>query len=349
MRILKMKLNDSKYLTFDDVLIVPKFSSIRSRKDVDVSSMDLRLPIISSNMDTITSTEMAIAMGKAGGMGVLHRFWSVQENVDAFVKANIAAPNVSVSIGITDGEKERAEALIDAGAKIVFIDVAHGAQIAVVDQVRFLREKYKMNIEIVAGNFATAESIRHFCLELNDADLFPDAFKVGIGPGSVCTTRIKTGIGIPQLYAIMSCVQTGLPIIADGGMRTSGDIIKSLAAGAKAAMLGGMLAGTIETPGEVIYPEGEKVCPVKVYRGSASKESYADQNKVSDWRAAEGIYTTVPLRGSVNEVLQDIEGSLRSSFSYVGAKNITEFQDKATFIEVSNSSQKENGPHAVRS
>jgi len=345
-----MKFNDNKFLTFDDVLILPGFSEIQSRKDVDLSSMDLKLPIISANMDTITGPEMAIAMGNAGGMGVLHRFWSIEDNVKAFVKANIAAPNVSVSIGITDSEKERAEALVDAGAKIVFIDVAHGAQIGVVNQVRFLREKYKGNIEIVAGNFATAESIRHFCLELNDSDLFPDAFKVGIGPGSVCTTRIKTGIGVPQLYAIMGCAQAGLPIVADGGMRSPGDIAKALAAGAKAVMLGGMLAGTLETPGEVIWPESSGPSgPIKVYRGSASKESYTDQNKISDWRAAEGVYTTVPLRGSVTEVLQDIEGGLRSAFSYVGAKNMTEFQDKATFIEVSNSSQKESGPHAVRS
>lgn len=344
-----MKISNNKYLTFDDVLILPGFSNIQSRKDVDLSSMDLKLPIISANMDSITGPDMAIAMSKAGGMGVLHRFGSIEDNVKDFKKVKATTDNVAISIGITDAEKDRAVALIDSGASIVFIDVAHGAQISVVEQVRFLREKYKSNIEIVAGNFATGESIRHFCLELNDADLFPDAFKVGIGPGSVCTTRIKTGIGVPQLFAILDCVRAGLPVIADGGMRTPGDIAKALAAGSKAVMLGGMFAGTMETPGEIIYPEGIKAQPVKVYRGSASKESYVDQNKISDWRAAEGVYTTVPLRGSVTEVLQDIEGGLRSAFTYVGAKNLMEFQDKAEFIEVSTSSQKENGPHAVRS
>lgn len=344
-----MKLDTTEYLTFDDVLIAPSFSNLRSRKDVDLSSMELSLPIISSNMDTITGEQMAIAMGKAGGMGVLHRFWSIEDNVKAFVNANIEAPNVGVSIGISDEEKQRAEALIDAGAKLVFIDVAHGAQVAVAEQVKFLREKYSSNIEIIAGNFATGDSIRHFCLELNDTNLFPDAFKVGIGPGSVCTTRIKTGVGVPQLYAIMSCANLGMTIVADGGMRNSGDIAKALAAGATSVMLGGMLAGTKETPGEIIYPEGEKAGPIKVYRGSASKESYVDQNKIAEWRSAEGVYTTVPARGSVVEVLQDIEGGLRSAFTYVGASNLKEFQENATFIKISNSSLKENSAHAVRS
>lgn len=340
----------NKYLTFDDVLILPNYSSIRSRKDVDLSSMDLKLPIISANMDTITGVGMAVAMGKAGGAGALHRFWSIQDNVAAFKKANVA-PNVIVSIGVGDSEKERAEALVDAGANIVLVDVAHGAQISVVEQVAFLRETYGTNIEVIVGNFATAESIRHFCLELNDAALFPDAFKVGIGPGSVCTTRIKTGVGVPQLYSLIDCVRSGMPIIADGGMKTPGDISKALAVGAKAAMLGGMLSGTIETPGEIIYPESNNgpSCPIKAYRGSASKESYSDQNKTAAWRASEGVTTTVPLRGSVTEVLQDIEGGLRSAFTYVGAANMEEFQEKAQLIEVSTSSQRENGAHAIRS
>lgn len=345
-----MKIESAEYLTFDDVLIVPRYSELASRKDVDLSSGDLKLPIISANMNTITGPHMAIAMGKAGGSGVLHRFCSIEDNVKMFVEANIEARNVGVSIGITDGEKERAEALIDVGAKLLFIDVAHGAQLAVANQVKFLKEKYGSNIELVVGNFATADTIKHFCLELNDTKLFPDAFKVGIGPGSVCTTRIKTGVGIPQLYAIMSCASVGIPVIADGGMRNSGDIAKALAAGAKAVMLGGMLAGTMETPGDIIYVESldGKGCPMKSYKGSASLESYAEQGKVADWRSAEGVSTTVPVRGSVKEVLQDIEGGLRSAFTYVGAANLEEFQRKATFVKISNSSLKENSAHVLK-
>lgn len=340
-----MQIKNSEYLTFDDVLLLPKFSNIRSRRDVDISSMDLTLPVISANMDTITGLDMAVAMGKSGGSGVLHRFWSIEDNVKAFVEANIQAPNVAVSIGISDTEKQRAEALIDAGAKTIYIDVAHGAQLGVVEQVKFLREKYTDSIKIIAGNFATGESIRHFGLELNDTKLFPDAFKVGIGPGSVCTTRIKTGIGVPQLYAIIDCASIGFPVVADGGIRHSGDVAKALAAGADAVMIGGMLSGTLETPGEIIYPEGDKVCPVKVYKGSASLTSYGEQGKVAEWRTAEGISTTVPLKGSVKEILADIEGGLRSAFTYVGASNLKDFQSKATFVKVSGNTFKENTAH----
>ncbi len=340
-----MRIKTSEYLTFDDVLLLPNYTNIRSRKDVYISGMDLNLPVISSNMDTITGVDMAITMAKSGGMGVLHRFCSIEENVKALKEVLKHTPNVAVSVGITNGEKERAIALIDSGAEIVFIDVAHGAQLAVVEQVRFLREKYKNNIEIIAGNFATGESIKHFCLELNDTKLFPDAFKVGLGPSGVCTTRLKTGVGVPQLYAIIDCASAGFPIVADGGIRHAGDIAKALAAGASAVMIGGMLAGTTETPGEIIYPEGEKVCPVKLYKGSASLVSYGEQGKVAEWRTAEGISTTVPLKGSAKEVLSDIEGGLRSAFTYVGASNLKEFQEKATFIKISNNTTKENGTY----
>lgn len=340
-----MQFKANEYLTFDDVLILPKFSNISSRKDVDISSMDLKLPVISANMNTVTGTEMAITMAKNGGMGVLHRFWSVEENVEALKKVLEHTSEVGVSVGVSDAEKERACALVDSGAKVIFIDVAHGAQLSVVEQVKYLREKYSNNIEIIAGNFATGESIRHFGLELNDPKLFPDAFKVGIGPGSVCTTRIKTGIGVPQLYAIMDCVSVGFPIVADGGLKAAGDVAKALAAGASAVMIGGMLSGTTETPGEVILTtEGSR----KVYKGSASQDSYQEQNKIAEWRTAEGVTTTVPLKGSAAEVLRDIEGGLRSAFTYVGASNLKEFQERSTFVKVSPNTNKENSPHGLR-
>lgn len=340
-----MNIKSAEYLTFDDVLILPKFSNISSRKDVDISSMNLKLPVISANMNTVTGSAMAIAMANSGGLGVLHRFWSVEENVTALKTVLQTTPNVAVSVGVSEAEKERASALVESGAKTVFIDVAHGAQLSVVEQVKFLREKYSDNIKIVAGNFATAESIRHFGLELNDLKLLPDAFKVGIGPGSVCTTRIKTGVGVPQLYAIMDCVNVGFPVVADGGIKSAGDVAKALAAGASAVMIGGLLAGTQETPGDVVITtEGNS----KVYKGSASLDSYQEQNKIADWRTAEGVTTTVPLKGSAAEVLQDIEGGLRSAFTYVGASTVKEFQERSTFVKVSSNTNKENTAHGLR-
>lgn len=337
----------SEYLTFDDVLIKPTFSEVASRKLVDLSTsltngnitVNLKLPILSANMDTITGSEMAIAMANAGGLGVLHRFWSIEDNLTAFNKVLAEGLTCAGSVGLGDYEFKRAISLFEAGCEVLVLDVAHGAQMAVVAQYKRLKEVLRDSI-IVVGNFATIDSIRTFCFHLNGK---PDAIKVGIGPGSACTTRIKTGVGMPQLTAILECVKAGIPVIADGGMRSSGDIAKALAVGAKAVMLGGMLSGTIETNGDIIYPEGEKVCPVKVYRGSASKESYCDQNK--DWACAEGETFIVPYKGPVAQVLADIEGGLKSSFSYVNSNNLTSFQNNAKLVVVSNNTILENKAH----
>lgn len=335
-----------EYVTFDDVLIKPKMSFIDSRRSVSLRSellgTSLRLPIFSSNMDTVTGSEMCGAMHTGGGMGVLHRFCSINSNVEMW-KRNGGA----VSVGIGEKELERAIALNQAGAKIIFIDVAHGASYGVAAQLKEIK-KYT-DAFVVVGNFASADSIQEF-LKLTHVSMNvePDAFKIGIGPGSACTTRIKTGIGMPQLSAIMECAKvSSIPVIADGGMKTAGDIAKAFAAGAKAVMLGGMLAGTDETPGEVIHSSDVdgNLIRFKSYRGSASKESYAVQNKNADWRTDEGEAFTVPYKGSVVSVLKDIEGGLRSSFTYVGAMNLEEFQANADFIKISSSTRHENGAH----
>ncbi len=344
----------NEFLTFDDVLICPKFSMVKTRKDVDLSTFlwdqgQIKLPVISANMDTVTGSDMAYAMAEGGGLGCLHRFWSIEENVKAFNNSIFDGPiKPMVSIGLGKGELERAEALHKAGAGIIVIDVAHGAQIGVVEQVRELQRLLKDNVWVIVGNFATPQSIGDFKYHLGEDYVM--GWKVGIGPGSACTTRIKTGVGIPQLSAIMDCSRShpGEVIIADGGLRTPGDIAKALGAGASFVMLGGMLAGTLETPGEIIYPEGEKVCPLKSYRGSASLESYAAQGKDTGWRTAEGESFTIPLRGSVSEVLRDIEGGLRSTLSYVGARTLEEFQTKVEFVKVSSATVRENGAHGKR-
>lgn len=348
----------SELLTFDDVLIEPHFSMVKSRKDVSLYNRihlwGLDIPVISSNMDTITGIDMANEMNKLGAGACLHRFWSIEENVEAFMASPL---ETIVSFGIGDHEKERVEALYGEKASVFCLDVAHGAQISVVEQVKWFKEKYPECLLIV-GNFASGKSLDQFNQALGNRKLKPDAVKVGIGPGSACTTRIKTGCGMPQLSAIMDvrsiAKRVHIPVIADGGMKTSGDITKALAAGAQFVMLGGMLAGTTETPGFThpntgLTPYDKDYIPedrIRIkYRGSASKESYESQGKDEAWRTAEGEAFTVPYKGPVRNVIQDIEGGLRSAFTYVGANNLHEFQERATLIKISNATKVENGAH----
>lgn len=371
--------------TFDNVLIVPKFSTISSRSEVDISTNPsalpyMNIPIISANMDTITGHHMALEMQWNGAQACLHRFTSIEENVKMFKHSIIgdqecrSVPLVSIGLGMD--ELERAEALISVGAYAFVIDVAHAAQMSVVKQADELRTLLGENGSITVGNFATADTVKAF-LE-HSGDGIVDVVKVGIGPGSACTTRIKTGVGYPQLSAIMEIARlldkVGISVIADGGMKTPGDIAKALGAGADCVMLGGMLAGTDETPGEtmfvddcgklvkredflakkihldgtVTYIEDEysnSFPKVKKYRGSASKESYEVQGKNASHRTAEGESFLVPYKGPVKNVLQDIEGGLRSAFSYVGARNLREFQSKVEFVRISDATLTENKAH----
>lgn len=373
-------------LTFDDVLIVPKFSKILSRQDVDLNlpTDGIRLPVISSNMDTITGTDMANAMMTYGANACLHRFCSIEENVKMFraskISLDIGETDVGemhyflrpmVSIGVGEKELDRAYALYSNGAAEFIIDVAHGAQLNVANQVKALKEIIRDNGIIIVGNFATGDSVKEF---LDYTGAIVDGIKVGIGPGSACTTRIKTGVGYPQLSAILDVVNTlrvaGVPVVADGGMRTSGDIAKALGAGASMVMLGGMLSGTKETPGIITNEDGHEidvqnmlVKPTgnqmdwyndysvklfKKYRGSASQESYRDQGKDAAWRTAEGESFLVPYKGSVIDVLREIESGLRSAFAYVGASNLAEFQRKVEFVKVSPSTVTENAAHGKK-
>jgi IMP dehydrogenase len=335
-----------EYFTFDDVLITPKFSTVASRRDVELTTdlgggLYLKLPVISANMESITEESMADTMYKNGGLGILHRFCTIERNIEIYRNTRVeiaqdgeVCPPLSlgVSIGITDNEKERAEALIYSGADLICIDVANGAQQSVVDQVKWLRSLYKDNIYIMVGNFATASSITAFNTMLTWSTL-PNSFKVGIGPGSVCETRTKTGVGIPQLSAILDCVSTGVNIIADGGMKTPGCIAKALGAGAKAVMLGGMLSGTDETTSFSVNGD------TRSYNGSASG------NYAEGWKTSEGVKVMVPNKGPVKLILKDIEGGLRSSFTYTNSSTLEEFQQNCEFIKVSTNTVIENRAH----
>jgi IMP dehydrogenase len=336
-------------ITFDDVLLVPGYNGIRSRQsvntDVSLSHAELKIPVLSANMDTITGGDMALAMAKLGGLGILHRFMSIETNVAEYRRASVAGP-VGVSIGVSGDSMQRAEALIAAGAQLICVDVAHGHSKMVNQTVRSLKERFGDNICIIAGNIATYAGADYL------AAAGADVIKVGIGPGSVCTTRLKTGFGVPQLSAILDCRKVDRPIIADGGIRTPGDAVKALAAGAACVMLGGMLAGTQETPGEPVArpgtAEGGKPSYVKVFRGMASREAQEEyMGAMADWKTAEGISIEIPVRGTVAEVIADVMGGIRSGMTYCGAKDLKELQRKAQFMEITRSAMDEGLPHAV--
>lgn len=478
-----MRIRKEPGLTFDDVLLVPQRSPIPSRRDVDTSSrfsrhITLHIPIVSSNMDTVTEGRMAIAMARAGGIGVIHRFLPAArqaaevarvKRAESFVVEDpftlppeatvgqaraalaergiggvvivdgdrrpvgivttrdllfapdaeqpvtavmtprerlVTAPQgisleeakrllhehrieklplidaqgrlaglitaqditklaqhphaskdakgrlrVAAAIGVHAADIERARLLLEAGADALVIDIAHGHADHMLAMIRHIRREFG-DVELIAGNVATAEGVR----DLAEAGV--DAVKVGVGAGSICVTRIVTGSGVPQLTAIAECAEAAraydLPIIADGGIRTSGDIVKALAAGASTVMLGSLLAGTEESPGATVIRDGQKV---KVTRGMASLSAAISRELLErgedtfdqDWEKVvpEGVEAVVPYRGAVAEVLQQLVGGLRSGMSYCGARTIAELQEKAEFIQMTPAGVRESGPHDV--
>jgi IMP dehydrogenase len=326
--------------TFDDVLLVPSYNHYESRKHVDVSVTDrlgkfsLKLPVITSNMDTITEDKMANFIGEKGGMGALHRFCSIEENVEMFKKCKHRA---FVSIGCGPKDIERAAALRDAGAEYFCLDVAHAHARYVGRTIKNLRELLKDNACILAGNVATYAGADYL------ASCGADLIKVGIGGGSVCTTRIKTGFGIPTLTSVKECAKVDRSIVADGGIRFAGDIVKALAFGADFVMIGGMLAGTSSTPGNPISVDGKKV---KQYRGMASREAQEDFiGEMTEWKTAEGVATNVPYREDEDKIIADIVGGLRSGLTYAGAANVRELQRKLNYVLVTPAGRHESLPH----
>lgn len=316
-------------LTFDDVLLVPSYNGIESRRDVStgvqLGPYWFDIPIISANMDTITGSAMATRMSALGGLGILHRFMDIEKNVYEYAWSGGLT---GASIGVSEDEIKRFDALYEAGCRIFNIDIAHAHSKLMKKQLQRLRDI--PDIFIIAGNVATysgADSLVGWGAH---------AVKVGIGAGSVCTTREKTGFGVPQLTAIMDCQKLDVPIIADGGLRKPGDVVKALAAGATMVMLGGMLAGTDET------------CGVG-YRGMASAEAQKDFfGIVPEWKTAEGISVEVPDKGPVKDVIDDVIGGLRSGLTYAGARDIADLHKKAQFVKITPAIHQEGTPHALR-
>jgi IMP dehydrogenase len=478
-----MKLRPTTGLTFDDVLLVPKHSAIRSRSAVDTSTwlvpgIRLAIPIISANMDTVTEAEMAIAMAQAGGIGIIHRFMSVErqaslvrrvKRAESFVVENpitiqpeatlkgakvkmaetnigglvvtddagrllgmltardmLLAPDdsapiqsvmttrdrlvtaaadepldaarltlhahrieklplvdaddrviglitaqdiiklqehpqatkdskgrlqVGVAVGVRPEDEERAAACVEAEADALVVDVAHGHADHVIEMVKLLKGRYP-EMPVIAGNVASPQGVRDL------AEAGADTVKVGVGSGSICITRVVTGFGVPQLTAIAECAEIGqelgVPIIADGGLRNSGDITKALAAGASTVMLGSLLAGTEQSPGAAVIRDGRRY---KIVRGMASltanvsRKEIDKQNEIQadEWGEVvpEGVEAVVPYRGAVEDILHQLLGGLRSGMSYAGASTLPELREKAEFIQITAAGRKESGVHDV--
>lgn len=338
--------NRSRGLTFDDVLLVPSKSEIRSRKDPILETRltktkTIKIPIVSANMDTITESDMAIAMHKQGGAGILHRFMNTPEQVKEVIRVKEAGCNlISASVGVGEESKERARALVQAGVNLLTIDIAHGHSVQMIEMMKWLKDTFP-TVELIAGNLAMPDAAH----ELIQAGA--DAIKVGIGPGSMCTTRIITGCGVPQLTAIALCVEVAreynVPVIADGGLRNSGDIMKALAAGADCVMVGSLLSGTLETPGEIVHGR-------KAYRGMASRKAQDSwRGGIPEGMAPEGESTTVAIKGHASDVVNELCGGIRSGMSYINAQNMKEVSEKARFVEMSSNGIRESRAHGLNS
>ena len=336
-------------VTYDDMLLVPQYSDITSRSEVDISSTlgvtnKLHLPIMASPMDTVSGVDMSVAMANAGGLAVIHRYNSIPEQGQLVSQAAAAISGdspIAAAIGVSGDFLERATMLTALGADTLCVDVAHGHHSMMKNALYELRKAFGDSIYIIAGNVCTLEGI-------NDvADWGADAVRCNIGGGSICSTRIVTGHGLPCLQTIFDCARTDrdVKIIADGGIKTSGDIVKSLAAGADFVMCGSLLAGTQESPGQVItLPDGSRM---KEYRGMASKDAQMDwRNKSS---TPEGVASYIPYKGSVTDILADLEGGIRSGLSYTGARTITELQHKAEWARQTSAGTIESGTHILTS
>lgn len=339
-------MNFSQALCFDDVLIKPRYSNISSRKEIETtidlgSGVTLNLPVVSSPMDTVTEYQMATAMASSGGIGIIHRYNSIAQQARFVKRCKEANPtaNIGFAIGVGLDSIERATSCVNAGANLVCVDVAHGHHQLVEHTIKVLRNTFGSRIHIMAGNVATAEG--HEALSNWGAD----SVRVGIGGGSICSTRVQTGHGMPTFQSVLDCANHGgsAKIIADGGIRTSGDVVKAIAAGADAVMVGSILAGTDETPGEIVWMEGGKF---KVYRGMASKDAQIDWR--GHYSSDEGVTSHVPCKGTVSAILENLERGLRSGLSYSGCRNIKEMHCFADFVQQTQLGNIESGTHILR-
>lgn len=346
------------FLTYDDIQLVPAFSSVVSRKNISLKTKvsrnyQLCIPLVASCMDTVCESEMAIALAEVGGVGCIHRFMSIEHQAKEVTQVVNALYNDTVSkiwynsgietkqipvmaaVGANGDYADRAGALVNAGANIILIDVAHGHHENVKDAIYKLKSMLPNHIDVIAGNIASAKAAQD--LEYWGAD----GLRVGVGGGSLCTTRIKTGFGVPNVTCLQQILEVAnIPVMADGGIRTSGDIAKALALGSHCVMLGSLIAGTKEAPGQVIEkPNGL----YKRYRGAASLETKSVHGQ--EQRNVEGESTVIPFKGGVKFVVAGLLDGIKSALSYGGANNLKEFRPE--FVIVTNAGQAEAKPHLL--
>jgi IMP dehydrogenase len=358
-------------LTFDDVLLRPRYAGF-SRSEISLKTkitknISLDAPLVSSPMDTVTEANMAIALAKLGGIGFIHRNLTIEDQAAEVLKTKDAGQLVGAAVGSSPGFEQRVETLIENGVDVIIVDSAHGHAQQVIQTTKFIKKKY--SVDVISGNVATTEG----ALALVDAGA--DGIRVGMGPGAICTTRLVSGMGVPQLTALIDTAKVankaGVPIIADGGINYSGDIVKALAAGASAVMMGRKFAETTESPGEIKYLKADEVparfksiingaeqYAFKTYRGmgsvgamqhgmeiSSEDEFHGKSYKQTDVLVAEGVEGLVPISGDVADFVAQMLGGIKSGFYYVGSKTINELWDSADFVQITQASLGESHPH----
>jgi len=343
-------------LTYDDVLLVPQDTCVTPDQVSTATRLsprlDLGIPVLSAAMDTVSGYEMGVAMAAQGGIATIHRNMDVAAQADIIKRLADQNYKCSAAIGSAAGQLDRAKALIDAGIDMIVVDTAHGHAQAVLQQVEAVRA-LSDDITLCAGNIATAKAAEALI------NCGVDAVKVGIGPGSICTTRIVAGIGVPQVTAIINVASVardkGVGVIADGGLRHSGDIVKALAAGADAVMIGSLLAGTDEAPGDVLTINGQRY---KSYRGmgsigamsGGSADRYFQKNgSEANKLVAEGVEGLTKYKGAVEDILYQLMGGLRSGMGYIGAATIADMPPRAEFVKITNAGLRESHVHDLAS
>ena len=342
-------------LTFDDVTLAPKYSDILP-SEVDTSIilskfLKLKIPLLTSAMDTITESKMAIAIAKAGGIGIIHRNLNIKKQVQEIKKVKKQNLLVGAAVGAGSNELARAKAILKEVINMIVVDTAHGHTKKVSEMIKFIKKEKNSKTALCAGNIATAEAARYL------DKLGVDIIKVGIGPGSICTTRLVAGIGVPQLTAILNVrnaiKKSKVKIISDGGIKYSGDLAKAFAAGADAVMIGSLFAGTDETPGKLIKKNGKLFKSFRgmgsvgaMNKGSADRYFQSKQKDNSKY-VPEGVEGLAKYKGKVDKVIFKLVGGLRSSMGYLGSKQIKYLRKKPQFIKITKAGFYESMVHNV--